>query len=285
MLKSLLVSLRPKQWTKNLVVFAGIIFSRNITNVGMQLKVWATFAAFCAAVGAGYLVNDLLDRKADRVHPDKRARPIASGRLSPGVALSAAVLLAVTALAGSLVVDPVLTAFIAAYMVLQLAYTLVLKHLVIIDVLAISAGFVIRAAAGAAVIHVSISPWLVICAMLLALFLSLSKRRAELVLMEDDAASHRRILEHYSIELVDQMTSVTASATLVSYAIYSFTAYEDSAMMLTIPFVLFGIFRYLYLVHHHLRGGSPEQVLLTDLPTLLNVFVWALTAAAVLHWM
>ncbi|MHB0914286.1 MAG: decaprenyl-phosphate phosphoribosyltransferase [Thermoleophilia bacterium] len=284
MLKALLISLRPKQWTKNLVVFAGIIFSRNITDWAMQGKVWFTFAAFCAIVGAGYLLNDIIDREGDRVHPVKRNRPIASGRLSPGVAAAAALVLAVAALGGGYLVESLLPAYLGAYMVLQLAYTLWLKHIVIIDVMLISAGFVIRAAAGAAVIHVDISPWLVICAMLLALFLSLSKRRAELVLMESDAASHRRNLEHYSVELVDQMTSVTASATLVSYALYSFTAYESRAMMATIPFVLFGIFRYLYLVHRRLEGGSPEQVLLTDLPTLLNVFAWALTSAAVLQW-
>lgn len=284
MLKPLLISLRPKQWTKNLVVFAGIIFSRNITDWGMQGKVWFAFFAFCAMVGAGYLLNDILDREGDRVHPVKKNRPIASGQLSPGSAAAWALLLAAAALGGGFFVDNLLPAYLGGYMVLQLAYTLWLKHIVIVDVMLISAGFVIRAVAGAAVIHVDISPWLVICAMLLALFLSLSKRRAELVLMDTDAASHRRNLEQYSIELVDQMTGVTASATLVSYALYSFTAYESRAMMATIPFVLFGIFRYLYLVHRRLEGGSPEQVLLTDLPTLANVFLWALTSAAVLQW-
>lgn len=284
MLSALLISLRPKQWSKNLVVFAGLIFSRNIANWDMQWKVWATFVAFCAVVGAGYLVNDLLDREGDRVHPEKQTRPIASGRLSGGSAMAAALILALAAVGGSFAVDRVLPAYLGGYIVLQLAYTLYLKHLVIIDVLTISTGFVIRAVAGAAVIHVSISPWLIICAMLLALFLSLSKRRAELVLMESGAASHRRNLEYYSIGLVDQMTSVTASATLVSYALYSFTAFESRAMMLTIPFVLFGIFRYLYLVHRKLKGGSPEQILLTDMPTLANVFLWAVTAAVVLHW-
>lgn len=284
MLRALFISLRPKQWTKNLVVFAGIIFSGNLNNWDMQLKVWATFAAFCAVVGSGYLVNDLLDRESDRVHPVKKKRPIASGQLPAGIAVAAAVLLTGTAIIGGFAVDRSLAAYLILYVALQLAYTLVLKHLVIVDVLVISAGFVVRAAAGAAVIHVSISPWLVICAMLLALFLALSKRRAELVLMEADASSHRRNLEHYSVGLVDQMTSVTASATLVSYAIYSFTAYDSQQMMITIPFVLFGIFRYLYLVHRHLQGGSPEQVLLTDIPTLLNVFLWAVTAAAVLNW-
>lgn len=283
---AILASLRPKQWTKNLVVFAGLIFSRNVTNWTMLLETWATFFAFCAVVGSGYLINDILDREKDRVHPVKKDRPIASGRLSVTRAWTVAVVLIAVTLAASFFVSPWLPLFLAGYLVLQLLYALLLKHLVIVDVLVISAGFVLRAVAGAVVIGVSISPWLVVCAMLLALFLALAKRRAELVLLEDDAASHRRNLEHYSIALVDQMTGVTASATLVSYALYTFTAFEQSkGMMLTIPFVLYGIFRYLYLVHKHLRGGSPEQVLLTDMPLLIDIVLWAGTAAAVLHYM
>ena len=278
-------SLRPRQWTKNLVVFAGIIFSGNIFNWSMQCKVWLTFVAFCAVVGAGYLVNDVIDREQDRVHPVKRTRPIASGRLGAGTALAVSLLLVTVFIGGGLLVDPLLSAYLAAYLVLQFAYSLVLKKLVIVDVLVISAGFVVRAVAGAAVIHVIISPWLVVCAMLLALFLALAKRRAELVMMEEEAAYHRSNLEQYSIELVDQMTVVTAAATVVSYALYSFTAFDSSAMMLTIPFVLYGIFRYLYLVHQHLRGGFPEQVLITDIPMLVDVVLWVVTAVAVLRWM
>ncbi len=279
-----MISLRPRQWTKNLVVFAGIIFSGNIFNWPMQFKVWLTFIAFCAVVGAGYLVNDVIDRDKDRVHPVKRTRPIASGRLGAGTALAVALFLVAVFIGGGLLVDPLLSAYLAAYLVLQLAYSLALKRLVIVDVLAISAGFVIRAVAGAAVIHVIISPWLVVCAMLLALFLALAKRRAELVMMEEEAAYHRSNLEQYSIELVDQMTVVTAAATVVSYALYSFTAFDSSAMMITIPFVLYGIFRYLYLVHRHLRGGSPEQVLISDIPMLVDVVLWVVTAVAVLRW-
>lgn len=280
----ILISLRPRQWTKNLVVFAGIIFSGNIFNWPMQFKVWLTFIAFCAVVGAGYLVNDVIDRDKDRVHPVKRTRPIASGRLGAGTALAVALFLVAVFIGGGLLVDPLLSAYLAAYLVLQLAYSLALKRLVIVDVLAISAGFVIRAVAGAAVIHVIISPWLVVCAMLLALFLALAKRRAELVMMEEEAAYHRSNLEQYSIELVDQMTVVTAAATVVSYALYSFTAFDSSAMMITIPFVLYGIFRYLYLVHRHLRGASPEQVLISDIPMLVDVVLWVVTAVAVLRW-
>ncbi len=285
-MSAIFISLRPKQWIKNLVVFAGLIFSRNLGNAEMQWKVWATFAAFCAAVGAGYMLNDILDREADRVHPNKRNRPIASGRLSAGTASTVAIILVVVAITGGFFVDQWLPVFLGGYLALQFSYALVFKHLVIVDVLLISAGFVLRAVAGTVVIHVTISPWLIICTMLLALFLALAKRRAELVLLEDEASNHRRNLENYSIDLVDQMTSVTASATLVSYALYTFTAFEQSrGMMLTIPFVLYGIFRYLYLVHKHLRGGSPEQVLLTDKPLLIDIVLWVATAAIVLQWM
>jgi 4-hydroxybenzoate polyprenyltransferase len=285
LIRALFISLRPRQWVKNLVVFAGIIFSANITDWGMQWKVWSTFAGFCAVVGAGYLINDVIDREKDRAHPLKSGRPIASGKLGAGTALAAAGLLVALSMGGGLAVDRVLTLYLVGYLALQLSYSLLLKRLVIIDVLAIAAGFVLRAVAGAAVIHVTISPWLVVCAMLLALFLALAKRRAELVLLEDEASAHRSNLDQYSIELVDQMTGVTAAATVVSYALYSFTAFDSSGMMLTIPFVLYGIFRYLYLVHRHMRGGSPERVLLTDIPLLLDVLLWVATAAAVLYWM
>jgi len=284
-ISDIITSLRPTQWIKNLVVFAGIIFSRNLSNWTMLAQVWATFFAFCAVVGAGYLINDILDRESDRVHPKKKNRPIASGRLSPGAAATVALILLVTAITAAYFVDPWLPVFLVSYLALQLCYALLLKHIVIVDVLVISAGFVLRAVAGTVVIHVTISAWLIICTMLLALFLALAKRRAELVLLEEEAGTHRRNLDHYSIELIDQMTGVTASATLVSYALYTFTAFEQSrGMMVTIPFVLYGIFRYLYLVHKHLRGGSPEQVLLTDWPLLINVVLWVAMAAVVLQW-
>lgn len=284
MIRSILISLRPKQWIKNLVVFAGLIFSRNTFNWSMQWKVWATFAAFCAVVGAGYLLNDILDRQRDRIHPKKMNRPIASGRLGVRPAAMAAVFLTVTAISAGFAVDLYLPLFLGGYIVLQLSYTLWLKNHVVVDVLVIASGFVLRAVAGAAIIHVDISAWLLICTMLLALFLALAKRRAELVLMEADAVKHRRNLSQYSVELVDQMTGVTASATIVSYALYTFTAFESKSMMLTIPFVMYGIFRYLYLVHRHMRGGTPEQVLLTDKPLLADIVVWAAVSELVLLW-
>lgn len=281
----LFISLRPKQWIKNLVVFAGLIFSHNTFNWELQAKVWLTLIAFCALVSAGYLVNDVLDKENDQYHPSKKNRPIASGRLSISTAIGAAVGLLIISLAIGALVDLYLLVSLLGYLVLQLSYAYWLKHVVILDVLLISAGFVLRAVAGAAVIHVNISAWLVVCAMLLALFLALAKRRAELVLLESEAANHRQNLAQYSVELVNQMISVTASSALVSYALYSFTAYESKAMMLTIPFVLFGIFRYLYLIHEQMQGGAPEQVLLTDIPLLIDIVLWAGLAVAVLQWM
>lgn len=284
MISSLFISLRPRQWVKNLVIFAAIIFSGNAFNWQMQAKVWAAFAAFCAVVSSGYLLNDILDREQDRVHPEKSQRPIASGRLGTGAAATAAVVLTLGALAGSLAVDYYLTISLLAYIALQATYALLTKHIVILDVMFIAAGFVLRAVAGAAVIRVQISPWLIVCAMLLALFLALAKRRAELVLLEGRAASHRRNLAHYSIDMVDQMTVITAAATVVSYSIYSFSVFESGWMMVTTPFVLYGVFRYLYLVHRHLKGGSPEKVLFSDKPLLINIVLWAAAAEAVIYW-
>lgn len=283
-LGKIVLSLRPRQWVKNLVVFAALIFSGNAFDWQMQAKAWAAFAAFCAVVSSGYLLNDILDREQDQVHPQKRRRPIASGELGAGAAAVTAAALSLGALAGSLAIDYYLTLSLLAYIALQLTYTLLVKHQVILDVMFIAAGFVIRAVAGAAAIRVEISPWLIVCAMLLALFLALAKRRAELVLLEGEAASHRRNLVHYSIDLVDQMTAITASATVVSYAIYSFNVHETGWMMVTVPFVLYGVFRYLYLVNQHLKGGAPEQVLFTDRPLLINIVLWAATAEAVIYW-
>lgn len=280
----LIKSLRPKQWIKNLIVFAGLIFSRNVFDGSMQIKVWLTFITFCGIVSAVYLINDTVDRESDRLHPEKKFRAIASGELKPKVAVFSAIALVILSISLSLAVNLTLPLFLLAYLALQIAYTLFLKHFVIIDVLVIASGFVIRAAVGAAVINVAISPWLIVCTLLLALFLSLAKRRAELVSLEDEAAAHRRNLAHYSTELVDQMIVITASATIVSYSLYSFTAYDTTKMMWTIPFVLYGIFRYLYLINSKSSGGSPEIALLTDRPLLINTFLWAATAVIILQY-
>jgi len=284
----LLISLRPEQWTKNLFVFAGVLFGGHLLNVPAMLRALAAFAVFCALSGVVYIFNDLADRTADQQHPLKRLRPIASGRLSPSTAAIAATILGVASLAAAVLLSPMFAALSATYVALLVLYSIVLKHLVIIDALTIAAGFVLRAAAGAVAVFVPISHWLLVCTTLLALFLVLSKRRHELTLLADGAMTHRPILEEYSPYLLDQMIAVVTASTLVAYSVYS-TSTETAERLnttrlgLTIPFVLYGIFRYLYLVHQKRAGGSPADLLLTDRPLLACVGLWALSVALILY--
>ena len=284
----LLISLRPEQWTKNLFVFAGVLFGGHLLDVPAMLRAVAAFAVFCALSGVVYLFNDLADRAADQQHPLKRLRPIASGRLSPSTAAIAATILGVASLAAAVLLSPMFAALSATYVALLVLYSVVLKHLVIIDALTIAAGFVLRAAAGAIAVFVPISHWLLVCTTLLALFLVLSKRRHELTLLADGAMTHRPILEEYSPYLLDQMIAVVTASTLVAYSVYS-TSTETAERLnttrlgLTIPFVLYGIFRYLYLVHQKRAGGSPADLLLTDRPLLACVGLWALGVALILY--
>jgi 4-hydroxybenzoate polyprenyltransferase len=277
----LLISLRPEQWTKNLLVFAGVLFGARLLDLEAMARATAAFLTFCALSGVVYIFNDLADRAGDQRHPLKRLRPIASGRLSPRVAFGAAFVLAV-------LLSPTFAILAGAYVVLLVVYSVVLKHLVIIDALTIAVGFVLRAAAGAVVVFVPISPWLLVCTTLLALFLVLSKRRHELTLLADGATTHRPILEEYSPYLLDQMIAVVTASTLVAYAVYSTSAetaerLKTTRLGLTIPFVLYGIFRYLYLVHQRRGGGSPADLLLTDRPLLACVGLWALSVALILY--
>jgi 4-hydroxybenzoate polyprenyltransferase len=276
----LIVSLRPEQWTKNLVIFAGAMFGGRLldpTAMGLAL---ATFVIFCALSGAIYLFNDLADRDADQRHPMKRLRPIASGELPRAFALSAGAVLALAGIAAAIWVRPALGVVAAVYVALLIAYSMVLKHLVIIDALTIAAGFVLRAVAGALAVSVPIGQWLLVCTTLLALFLAFSKRRHELTLLADGAGDHRRILHEYSPYLLDQMIAVVTASTLIGYAVYATSAETaqrlgTSRLGLTIPFVLYGIFRYLYLVHRKRGGGSPAAMLVTDGPLMACVALWA----------
>lgn len=281
-LRAALVSLRPRQWTKNLLLFAGIIFAAKLGDVSRWGDALAAFGAYCAASSASYLVNDVRDAPHDRVHPTKRARPIARGELSPRVAEVLAVLLLFAAI---LLVAPLGLSSIlclCAFFALQVAYTLKLKHVVLLDVMAIAGLFVIRAAAGAAAVDVRISPWLLLCTALLALFLALAKRRGELVLVGAEATPGRPVLEGYSLALVDQLVSVVAASTVISYCLYTFTARGSKAMMVTIPFVVFGVFRYLLLMHRQDLGEEPEEVLLRDVPILVCIGGWTVVAAVIL---
>jgi 4-hydroxybenzoate polyprenyltransferase len=286
----LLLSLRPSQWTKNLIIFGALLFSERLLllDPGSVARSLAAFAIFCALSSVVYLVNDVIDRNADRLHPLKRHRPIAAGLVPVSSALLLAGALGVAALALAFWLHPGFGLIGALYLGLLAAYSGPLKHIVIIDVLTIAIGFFLRAAAGAVVLGVTISHWLLIVTILLALFLALSKRRHELVLLADTATSHRRILREYSPYLLDQMISVVTASTLVTYAIYTVSAdtvekFGTSLLGLTLPFPIYGIFRYLYLVHQKEGGGSPSDMLLTDRPLLICVALWAATVAFVIY--
>jgi 4-hydroxybenzoate polyprenyltransferase len=280
--RAAIVALRPRQWLKNLLVFAGLVFAAKLGDAGRWLEAVAAFGAYCAVSSAAYLVNDLRDREDDRMHPVKRARPIARGELSPRRAVVLAAGLAAAALALAGVLGLVSVAFLLAFAGLQAAYSFSLKHVVLLDVLVIGSLFVIRAAAGAAAVDVRISPWLLLCTALLALFLALAKRRGELVLVGAQRTPGRPVLEGYSLELVDQLVAIVAASTVIAYSLYTLTARDSKALLATVPFVIFGVFRYLLLVHRDDAGEEPEQVLLTDLPIILTVVGWIATAAVIL---
>jgi 4-hydroxybenzoate polyprenyltransferase len=272
-----LVAMRPRQWSKNLLLFAGIIFAAEVGDWVRWAEAGIAFAAYCAASSAAYLVNDVRDAAHDRLHPMKRLRPVARGELSPRAALLLAGALAVLAAALVAPLGLLSLAFLAGFLALQVAYSLALKHVVLVDVLAIAALFVIRSAAGAEAVDVRISPWLLVCTALLALFLALAKRRGELVL----PGTGRPVLEGYSLPLVDQLITITVACTIAAYSVYTITAHS-AAMAATIPFVVFGLFRYLLLVHRDELGEEPENVLLTDRPLIAAVSLWAGTSAAIL---
>jgi 4-hydroxybenzoate polyprenyltransferase len=278
--EGILAALRPRQWTKNLLVFAGLLFAAKYDDPARWGQAFAIFVAYCAASSAAYLFNDVRDAAQDRLHPVKRNRSIASGAFRRDRALKVAAMLAIIAIAiasrfgwGSL-------ALLVGFLALQAAYSLGLKHLVLIDVMAIAALFVIRAVAGAEAVDVPISPWLIVCTALLALFLALAKRRGELVAAGGEGA--RPVLDGYSFALVDQLVSIVAACTIVAYSLYTFNARDGSWMMATIPFVVFGLFRYLLLMHREDLGEEPENVLLSDVPILATIAAWAVTSALIL---
>ena len=279
--EALLVSLRPRQWVKNLFVFAGIIFGARVGDPVRWVEAIACFAAFCAASSAAYLVNDVRDAPFDRIHPVKRTRPIARGEVSTSLALATAGALGLLALVIGVGLNLLTLGLIAAFLALQLAYSLRLKHVVLLDVLVIAALFVIRAVAGAAAVDLPISDWLVLCTALLALFLGFAKRRGELVLNGHEKRKTRVVLDSYSLPLVDQLLTIVAASTIVAYGLY---ALENPArgMVATMPFVLFGVFRYLLLIHRDNLGEEPERVLLRDRQLLGAVVLWAITAAVIL---
>jgi 4-hydroxybenzoate polyprenyltransferase len=285
---NLLTSVRPGEWIKNTFVFAGLVFSRKLTDPAAVTASVTAFAIFCALAGAVYLINDVSDRDRDRQHPRKRDRPIASGALSSSVALSTAAVLAALGLGAAWTMGPAFGAVATSYLLLLGLYSGPLKHIVIIDVLTIAIGFVLRVAAGAVAVDVPMSHWLLVCTILLAMFLGLSKRRHELTLLADGATGHRRILQEYSPYLLDQMIGVVTASTLMAYVFYAISEetavrFGTSLLGLTIPFPLYGIFRYLYLVHQREGGGSPAELLLNDRPLLACVALWGLAVVVIIY--
>lgn len=252
----------------------------------MLARAILAFALFCLLSGSVYITNDLIDLEKDKNHPRKARRPIASGRLTPLQAGVSASILIVVSLGAAFYLSPIFALIAASFLLLNFAYTLLLKRIVILDVMTIAIGFVLRALAGTTIVGVSLSPWLLICTILLALFLGLNKRRHEIVVLGADAFRHREVLAQYSSALLDQMISVVAASTVVAYSLYTFTsptAHRARYLMLTVPFVLYGIFRYEYLVHQENQGGSPEELLLRDVPGLINIFLWVLAIVVILY--
>jgi 4-hydroxybenzoate polyprenyltransferase len=284
---SLLVALRPRQWTKNGLLFIALAFTLNLQQPGLVLRTLAAFACFCALSSAGYLLNDVVDVEADRAHPTKRLRPIAAGQVPVSLALGLGIGLVVVGLGGAFLLGLLFGLLALTYTLLTAVYSTTLKHIVLLDIFGLAGGFVVRAAAGAVAIDVPISPWLYIATLLGALLIALGKRRTELETLGVEAAvGHRRNLESYSLEFIDQLIVVISSAALMTYALYTFSAENlprNHSMMVTIPVVLYGLFRYLFLVRQGDVGASPEDLLFRDRPLLIAVALWALLSVTMLY--
>jgi len=292
--------LRPRQWLKNAVVLAALVFAQRMSDPVAVGRALLMFGAFCLLSGAVYVVNDLVDVERDRSHPVKRSRPLPAGLISPGQAALLAAVCAVLGLALCAMLNVESLAVGLSYLILVVAYSLIFKKIVVLDVMVLAMGFVLRAVAGACAIDAEVSPWLIVCTLLLAMFIALGKRRHELQLLEGEASSHRPILQEYSAHLLDQMIAIVSASTIMAYSLYTMSKRIKFAlcsdpdsfvgpiarqhlMGLTIPFVLYGLFRYLYLIYRKDFGGAPEKALFEDLPLLVAVLLWMATAAAVLY--
>ncbi len=281
MLIPLLKGMRPHQWVKNGFVLAPVVFAQELGDPATLWKALQAFAAFCAAASTVYLINDLRDREEDRLHPLKRHRPIASGALAVPVATGAAIGLALLALAGSFSLGREFVGLVVIYLAINLLYSSWLKKVVILDVMAVASGYVIRVLAGSVAVAVATSNWLLLCTIFFALFLIFSKRRHELTLLEGKAADHRSVLSHYSPAFLDQMINVVSASTVVAYALYvvdtdTVARFGSDRLVYTVPLVLFGVFRYLYLIYQKPEAKNPTEAVLTDLPSVANVAIWGL---------
>ena len=279
--------MRPRQWLKNGLVFAALFFDQKVLDLESLVRTTIAFVLLCMVSSAVYIMNDLVDMESDRQHPTKRTRPLAAGELSPTSAALVAAFLAVAGLATGFLLAMSLGWILLTYLLIQVAYTFYFKHVVLMDVILVASGFILRVAAGVAVINVQrFSPWLYVCAGLLALLIALGRRRHELSLLGLDAGNHRAILDEYNIDLIDRLIGIVAGAALVAYSLYTFLAEglpENNLMMLTIPFVLYAIFRYLYLIHVRHEGGAPEDIFISDRPMQLAMLLWAVVVFLVLY--
>lgn len=288
-LKTWLRAMRPYQWTKNLLVFAALLFAGEIVHPENVLISFGAFAAFCLAASATYIFNDLLDLESDREHPKKRHRPLPSGALSVRTARLLVLALFAASLSLALAIRLEFLIAVLAYIALTLAYTLQLKHWMIVDVMAVAIGFVIRAVAGALALDLPFSNWLVVCTLFLATFLGLSKRRHEITLLEEGARSHRKVLEHYTVHYLDQLILIMAGGTLITYTIYTCSPevidrLGTDKLYVTLPFVVYGLFRYLHLIHHKTGGGDPSSTLLQDRPLGATVLLWAVICGLLIYF-
>jgi len=287
MFKHLLKAMRLRQWTKNSFVFFALIFDKQLFHVDAFLKTLEGFFLFCLISSAVYLFNDIADIEADRQHPEKKNRPLASGKLPVGVATTAAVILAIVSISLGYLLTPIFALIVAIYFLVNLLYSNWLKHIPILDVLIVSSGFVLRVGAGVALITVErFSPWLYMITVLFSLYIGFGKRRAEMTLLSEGATSHRKVLDGYTIPLLDQYITIVSGMTIIAYSLYTFSAPnlpDNNSMMLTIPFVVYGIFRYLQLIHTGHAAGAPDEVALKDRPLQVTVLLWGLAVIAVFY--
>lgn len=288
--KYVFLSMRPEQWIKNFFVFTALLFSKNLFNLSKDIDALVGFIIFCMITGCAYVINDLVDLEKDKLHPTKSQRPIASGRLNKTTAIKITTIICLVSLSFAFYINSFFGIIVLAYFLLNIGYSIYLKNIVIMDVVTIASGFVLRVLGGAVIISVTSSQWLILCTILLSLFLGFSKRRHELVLLEDNATGHRKVLEHYSPYFLDQMISVVTASTVICYALYTMSKdtiekLGTSKLIYTIPFVLYGIFRYLYLVHQKEKGGSPTEIVFTDKPMIVNIILWVIASIVFIYIM
>ncbi|WP_026882277.1 decaprenyl-phosphate phosphoribosyltransferase [Clostridium akagii] len=283
-MKYILKLMRPKQWLKNVFVLAALVFSGKFQNGHILLLNLYVFILFSLISSAVYILNDLVDVEKDKQHPQKKFRPIASGKVSKSQALAFELIIVCIVLFTSYSISLKLLVVLLTYYIMNILYSFKLKNVVIVDVMIITFGFVLRVISGSIVTNVQLSPWLILCTILISLFLALNKRRSEIVTLKDKRGSHRKILEEYSVELIDSMLTIVTPSILITYCLYTFSSTQSRTMMITIPFVLYGIFRYQYLVSKKNVGGKPEDVFQNDMPFLIDIVLWAVIIIAIIYF-